>query len=201
MAGKCGHTFRIDPRVSPDPCNALTQGAAGLLVPRVDIAAEPGVKVTAPAAGDCPQTWSIGVDSSWVQTPSLNFSHPVTGGDRVWERISEVPTLTIPRAGTWEVNYDARGAVGNAATMRYLTAGIYKNGALIVGTEAMVVGSTGGVQATGGMSFLHEFNAGDTVELWAYRIGQDGTAVVISNPDGRTRLMLHWLGPIGDTPA
>ncbi|MER6632316.1 hypothetical protein ABT301_29550 [Streptomyces sp. NPDC000987] len=204
MAGKCGQTYRIDPRVSPDPCNALTQGPAGLSAPRVDIVADPGLKVTAPGAGDCPQTWRVGVDASWAQTPPLTFQQQVTGADHAWERIADVPTIAVPRAGIWEVDYSARGAVGNAGTTEYLTAGIFTNGALIPGSETMVAGATGtntGAQATGGMSFVHEFAAGDTVELWAYRIGQDGNAYILSNDDGRTSVMMHWLGPAGDTYA
>ncbi|MET8609814.1 hypothetical protein [Streptomyces misionensis] len=206
MAGSCGRAYRIDPRRDPAPCNALQDGPDGLLVPAVELQAQPGITVTPPAPGACPAVWEIGVDASWAQNGNLTFAHSLTGADRVWERVAEVPTLTIPRAGVWEVDYNARGAVSlPAATAgaEYVTAGVYKNGALIVGSESLVCGTAGagtGGQATGGLSFLHPFNAGDTVELWAYRIGQAGTASVVSNPDGRCRLMLHWLAPVGDAP-
>ncbi|MGW2951502.1 hypothetical protein [Streptomyces eurythermus] len=205
MAGACGRTYRIDPKLDPAPCNALTQGPAGLLVPEVELRAQPGVTVTAPPAGACPQAWQIGVDASWAQNATLTFSHSLTGADRVWERVTEVPTLTIPRAGVWEVDYNARVAVGVAAGggAMYVVVGIYKNGVLIVGSEAMAAGATGagnGVQSTGGLAFLHPFAAGDTVELWANRIGT-GAASVVSNPDGRVRIAAHWIGPTGDTPA
>lgn len=201
-----GTNSGVYPRLDPAACNALTQGPAGLLVPDVELQAQPGVTVTAPAAGACPQAWQIGVDASWAQNATLTFSHAMNGADRTWERVTEVPTLTIPRAGTWEVDYNARAAVGVAAGGvggMYVVVGIYKNGALIVGTEAMAAGITGagnGAQATGGVAFLHPFAAGDTVELWAYRIGT-GAASVVSNPDGRTRIAAHWLAPTGDTPS
>ncbi|MET9462427.1 hypothetical protein ABZY05_46770 [Streptomyces canus] len=207
MAGPCGRTYRIDPRLDPAPCNALQQGPAGLLVPETQLQAEPGIAMTAPAADSCPAVWQIGVDASWAQNATLNFSHALNGADRVYEQITEVPALTIPRAGVWEVDYNARGAVGMPAATAgamYVTAALYKNGAQIVGSEAMVVGIGGagnGSQATGGLSFLHSFAAGDVVTLWAYRIGQAGAASVVSNVDGRTRLSFHWLGPTGDTPA
>lgn len=198
--------YRIDPRLDPAACNAISQGAAGLLVPKVELQAQPGLTVTAPADGACPAVWEIGVDASWLQNGSLAFNHALTGADRVWERVSEVPTLTIPRDGVWEVDYNARAVASlpaAAAADLYVTAGIYKNGSLIVGTEALLAGVIGGgtgAQSTGGLAFFHPFDAGDTVELWAYRIGQAGTASVISNPDGRTRIMAHWLAPLGDTP-
>lgn len=145
------------------------------------------------------------VDGAWVQNASLTFNHALTGADRLWEKVSEVPALTIPRSGTWEMDYNARGAVSApSATAQYVMTGIYKNGALIVGTEALVIGTAGagsGGQATGGLSFLHPFNAGDTVELWAFRVGQAGVSSVVSNPDGRTRIMGHWIAPVGDGPS
>ncbi|KAA9379616.1 hypothetical protein F5972_08140 [Microbispora cellulosiformans] len=190
----------------PDPagCNALTETAAGLLVPEVLIEVDPGLAVTPPAAGDCPQVWRIGVDAAWVQNATLTFNHALTGADRVWEKVSEVPTLTIPRAGVWAMDYNARGAVSvPTAAAQYVMTGIYKNGALIVGTEALIVGiaAANGAQATGGLSFLHPFNAGDTVELWAFRVGQAGASAVVSNPDGRTRITGHWIAPVGDGPS
>ncbi|MET8746883.1 hypothetical protein [Streptomyces sp. NPDC004728] len=208
MAGTSGQVSLAASQVevSPDPCNALTNKPGGLFVPAVEIEAGPGLTVTAPASGGCPATWQIAVDASWAQTASLDFNHALNGADQAWERISEIPPLTIPRAGIWEVDYNVRGFVAlpaGTAASEYVSAGIYKNGALIVGTEGLAAGAYGAgitIQGTGGISFLHSFEAGDTMELWAHRIGQTGTAAVMSNPDGRTRLMAHWLAPAGDTP-
>ncbi|MGW6391218.1 hypothetical protein ACWFR1_12115 [Streptomyces sp. NPDC055103] len=199
--------YRSDPTVDPASCNSLTLTEAGLLAPAVKLQAQPGLTATAPAADACPQTWSIGVDASWTQNGVLTFTHSLTGADRAWEHITEVPTLTIPRAGVWEVDYNVRGVVGMPAATAgagYVVAGLYKNGGLIVGSQAMVVGIAGtgsAAQATGGLSFLHTFATGDTVQLWANRIGQASSASVVSNPDGRVRISLHWLAQTGDTPA
>lgn len=71
MAGACGRTYRIDPRLDPAACNALTQGPAGFLVPGTTVTGiAPGtavgtqrsvdVDVTPPAAGACPENWTVG---------------------------------------------------------------------------------------------------------------------------------------------
>ncbi|MDX3067814.1 hypothetical protein PV518_37610 [Streptomyces sp. ND04-05B] len=63
--------YRIDPKLDPAACNALTQTASGLLVPGTEVTGiAPGtavgtsrsvdVDVTAPAAGACPETWTVG---------------------------------------------------------------------------------------------------------------------------------------------
>ncbi|MFF0092679.1 hypothetical protein ACFYSF_22335 [Streptomyces canus] len=213
MAGACGRTYRIDPRLDPAACNALEETAAGLLVPEVLVQVDPGLTVTPPAAGDCPQVWRIGVDAAWVQNGTLNFLHSLTGALRAWETVPEVPLLTIPRAGVWEVNYQVRGvaslpAPGAAASDTGVVAGMYKNGALAPGTEAMVIYHSEGagdqgkqIQATGSRQFMHTFAAGDTVGLGAFRLGTFGAAAVVSNGDGRTYISAHWLAPEGDTPA
>jgi hypothetical protein len=215
MAGACGRTYRVDPRLDPAPCNALVPTASGLLVPSTVIGARPGISITAPAAGDCPQTWQVGIDASWAQSvwnPAPGGLHALTGADRVYEQVTEMTTITIPRAGVWEVDYQVRGVVflpANSASAMFVTAAIFKNGAITSGSEAMITGiSVGGgatpastAQNTGGQTYLDVFAAGDLVTLHAYRIGQSGTASVVSNADGRSRIMAHWLGPTGDTPA
>ncbi|WP_413808119.1 hypothetical protein [Streptomyces sp. OE57] len=207
MAGGCGRIYRVDPRLVESSCNALTQTAAGLLVPEVQLQAGPGITVTPPADGACPAVWQLAADGSWAQNSTLTFTHALDGADRVYEQVTEIPDLTIPRAGVWEVDYNARGAVAMPAATagaEYVTTALYKNGAAIVGSEALIIGTAGAGSAnnaTGGLSFLHFFAAGDVVTLWAYRIGQAGTASVISNADGRTRISMHWIGPTGDTPA
>ncbi|MFI7467431.1 hypothetical protein [Nonomuraea sp. NPDC049646] len=71
MAGACGRTYRIDPKVDPAACNALQQTASGLLVPGTEVTGiAPGaavgtersvdVDVMPPAAGACPQNWQVG---------------------------------------------------------------------------------------------------------------------------------------------
>ncbi|WP_405961290.1 hypothetical protein OG235_37150 [Streptomyces sp. NBC_00024] len=71
MAGACGRTYRIDPKLDPAACNGLTETASGLLVPRTEVTGiAPGtavgtersvdVDVTPPAAGACPENWTVG---------------------------------------------------------------------------------------------------------------------------------------------
>jgi len=208
-----GTAASIGPRPDPAPCNALTETASGLLVPEVLIEVAPGLTVTPPGAGDCPQVWRVGVDAAWVQTDTLNFAHTITGAVRAWEVVTEVPTLTIPRAGVWEVNYQMRGvavlpAPGLVNTATGVTGAMYKNGALVPGTESMVIFQSEAaldqgdqVQATGSRQFMQVFAAGDKVQLAACRLNVDGTSSVVSNADGRTSLTAHWVAPEGDTPA
>lgn len=99
-------------------------------------------------------------------------------------------------------------APGAAATDTGVVVGMYKNGALVPGTEAMVIyhseaaGDQGKqIQATGSRQFMHTFAAGDTVGLGAYRLGTSGSAAVVSNGDGRTYISAHWVAPEGDSPA
>jgi hypothetical protein len=150
------------------------------------------------------------VDGAWAQTAALAFTHPLDGADRVWEVVTALPAVTIPRAGVWEVNVQARGvaALPAAATAAGsgVTIGIYKNGALVPGTEALCVfqseaaGDQGDqVQATASRQFMHSFAAGDTVQLGAYRLSTTGTASIVSNGDGRTYITAHWVAPEGDT--
>ncbi|MEU2264930.1 hypothetical protein ABZ568_00450 [Streptomyces olindensis] len=116
------------------------------------------------------------VDGAWVQTGTLTFNRPLDGADRAWEVVTEVPAVTITRAGVWEVNVQARGVAALPAAAAGagsgVTIGVYKNGALIPGTEAMAVfqseaeGDQGDqVQASASRQFMHTFAAGDTVQL------------------------------------
>lgn len=93
--------YRIDRRIVNSSCNALQETTAGLLVPEVLIEAEPGIKVTPPADGACPAVWRVGVDAAWAQTGTLTFSRNLAGADRTYEQVTEVPAVTIPRAGVW----------------------------------------------------------------------------------------------------
>ncbi|WP_043627368.1 hypothetical protein [Nonomuraea candida] len=209
--GRPDDPITAEPVLSPETCNALRCTADGLLVPETGIEAGPGLRVTPPEEGDCPQVWRVDVNGAWTQTSAtLAFRHDLTSGAREWEILTEVPTLTIPRAGVWEVNFQVRGWVSLPAPVRAqatgVTAGMYKNGTLVNGTELMVVhisepsgGPGNHVQATGSRQFMHGFDAGDTIRLAARRTTTAGSAAVVSNLDGRTYLTAHWVAPAGDT--
>jgi hypothetical protein len=209
MAGTSAGQFAA--RLDPAACNALGQGAAGLLVPEVRINADPGLTITPPADSDCPQAWRIGVDGAWAQTPPIDFLHSLTGASRAWEVVTELPALTIPRAGVWEITYQVRGvaqlpAPGLANIDTGVVASLYRNGALVPGTEALVIYHNEAsldqgkqIQASACRQGMHQFAAGDTVRLAACRLATSGIASVVSNSDGRTSITAHWVAPEGDT--
>ncbi|MFF4900431.1 hypothetical protein [Streptomyces sp. NPDC001068] len=211
MAGACCGGSLM-PGIDPSPCNGLVRAAGGLLVPRTAIEVGPGLTLDAPAAGDCPQTWTLGVDGSWAQTTwGAGGSRTLSAADRVWEEVTEVAPLVAPRSGVWEVTYHVRGGVqlpANLAIAQYVVASLFRNGTLIGGSEVMVVGlsrgqasgSAAGAQNTGTASFMINLTAGDQITLHAYQIGQSGVSSVVSNQDGRTRVTARWTGPVGDTP-
>ncbi|TVT57824.1 hypothetical protein FNH05_06940 [Amycolatopsis rhizosphaerae] len=136
--------------------------------------------------------------SQWVQTDPVDFSHSITSADRAYEQISELPALTIPNPGVWQVSYSARTNIGNPASVSgaFLHTALFNNGALIPGSEALT-GKTynpgESSQDTIGQTFLYTFKAGDVVRLYGYRIGQPGFAAVLSNGDGRTGITAHWV--------
>jgi hypothetical protein len=135
----------------------------------------------------------------WVQTDSVTFNRALTGADNVYELVSDVPALTIPFPGVWEVSYSARTSISVPATYsaEYVHTALFNNGALIPGSEAVtgIYGSNQAAQNTTGQTFLYTFQAGDVVTLHTYRIGQAGAASILSNSDGRTRVMAHWVDP------
>ncbi|WP_145883406.1 MULTISPECIES: hypothetical protein [unclassified Streptomyces] len=138
---------------------------------------------------------------SWVQTGPLSFGHTLSGADGVFEQISEVPTLTIPYAGVWEIAYNAHGSLSlpaNGAVVLIRTA-LYNNGVIIAGSEAVsgIQSATGfGFQNTFGQTLLHTFAAQDQVALYAHRQGPAPAAASISSgSDGRTGVMAHWVSP------
>jgi len=148
-----------------------------------------------------PNTAAPQQGGSWVQTGPLSFTHPLTGADFVYEQISEVPTLTIPYAGVWEIAYNAHRNLAlpsNGAVLLIRTA-LYKNGVIIEGSEAVsgIQSASGfGFQTTTGQTLLHTFAAQDQVDLYAHRQGPVAAVGGISSgSDGRTGVMAHFVSP------
>lgn len=143
-------------------------------------------------------------DFTWVQTGPVTFYHSLTGADRVYERISEVPALTIPYPGVWEISYHARSQVdvANASATGWVHTALFSNGKLIPGSEALtgIQGNGPEHQTTVGQTLLHKFDAGDVVTLNAYRVGQAKTITISSNFDGRTGITAHLISPAVGTP-
>ncbi|KND39701.1 hypothetical protein [Streptomyces stelliscabiei] len=129
--------------------------------------------------------------STWLQTVPVDFNHPLSGADRADERISEVEELKILHPGVWEISYHARSYTGGAGEL--VRTALFKNGQLIPGTEALT-GGNAVMQTTAGQTILEKFDVNDVITLHAYRIGGGNTAV-LSNGDGRTGVMAHWVSP------
>ncbi|WP_336048107.1 hypothetical protein [Streptomyces sp. CA2R101] len=138
---------------------------------------------------------------SWVQTGPLTFTHALTGLDFDYEHISEVPTLTIPYAGVWEIAYNAHRnlALPSNGAVLLIRAALYNNGVIIEGSESVsgIQSATGfGFQSTAGQTLLHTFAAQDQVALYAHRQGPAAAVGGISSGgDGRTGIMAHFVSP------
>ncbi|WP_328475527.1 hypothetical protein OHS71_00130 [Streptomyces sp. NBC_00377] len=131
--------------------------------------------------------------STWLQTSPVDFTHNLTG-DRTDQLISEVEKLTIPHPGVWEISYHARSYTGGSASASALVrTALFKGTQLIAGTEAITGGNTV-MQTTAGQTILEKFDVNDVITLHAYRIGTTDAAV-LSNGDGRTGVMAHWVSP------
>ncbi|MFF3654872.1 hypothetical protein [Streptomyces olivochromogenes] len=220
MAGVCGRTYRVDPTLDPAPCNAFTQTAAGLLVPRTLVEAVPStpltptgpqrsvnIDVTAPAADDCPATWEIGarlaapfVSDVATTTDLLPLADdtygPVTGS-----------ALAIPAAGVWAVTMVARGVLsftGTAGT--FIVARIYNvtAAAAVPNTETFVTqvrqnvagaGQTTGDNDTSTMLTYLAVTGPVTLRMEAKTVFQLGTqptqASLVSDSNGRSALFAH----------
>lgn len=200
MAGGCGRMYRIDPRVDPDVCNALTQTAGGLLVPRAVVeGVAPGtavgdarsvdIDVTAPAPGACPETWTVGarltpVYGTVVPTAPLDLAPVATN---TW---ADIPgfRFTAPETGVYRVQADASGVVTWSAQSQFnrlITTRLTHNGAAVPGTTRAVLQAnfvlSGGVTQSGGIngsatiSALLRLDAGDVVQVQGRHAGEMGT--------------------------
>lgn len=116
MAGACCGSIRGVPRVDPAACNALSQTAAGLLVPGTELSGiAPGgavgtarsvdVDVTAPAAGACPETWTVGARLTPVSGEAFGADanlQAVASG--TW--VATGAQVLLPEAGTYALSAD-----------------------------------------------------------------------------------------------
>lgn len=149
------------------------------------------------------------VNGAWVQNGALTFSRTVTGTDRTYVQITEVPTLTANRTGVWDLRYFARvltAVPANTSGAQYLTVALFRNGVLIGGSESIsgvntAAGEGINKQAMVGQAFLIYLTEGDQITMHAYRIGQVGTASIHSTTDGRTRISMYWIAPPGDASS
>lgn len=121
MAGSCCGSVRVLPRLDPATCNALTQTASGLLVPRTAVQGiAPGtavsaersvdVDVQAPAAGACPETWTVGARLTPVSGQASGSVGLQGAPYDTWVAVTGAQ-VTLPEAGVYEVIADMQGGV------------------------------------------------------------------------------------------
>jgi hypothetical protein len=132
MAGKCcGGALVLRSgssaaTVDPAPCNALTEGGSGLLVPSVTVQGiAPGgavsaersvdVDVTAPAAGACPANWQVGARLTPVSGESFlpAIVDLVPAANDSWTNTGL--SVLLPEAGVYEVTATVRSSIARGA--------------------------------------------------------------------------------------
>ncbi|MDQ1018959.1 hypothetical protein [Streptomyces afghaniensis] len=171
MAGSCCGSTRVVPRLDPAPCNALPQAAAGLLAPHAEVAGiAPGgavsttrsvdVDVQAPAAGACPETWTVGARltpvSGEVFGADANLQTVASG---TW--VATSAQVVLPEAGTYalsadfysHINATTPWAVAINARLFNVTAG-----ALVPGSNRRI--QFGNINDPGGGTVMSLQNAG-----------------------------------------
>jgi hypothetical protein len=116
MAGSCCGSTRVVPRLDPAPCNALTQAAAGLLVPHAEVTGiAPGgavstdrsvdVDVQAPAAGACPEVWTVGARLTPVSGEAFGADADLQAvASGTW--VATSAQVVLPEAGTYALSAD-----------------------------------------------------------------------------------------------
>lgn len=215
MAGSCGQTLRIQPTVAPDACNALTQTATGLLVPSTVVegvsATAPApagtersvaVDVTAPAPGDCPQTWEVGArlaapSGAADLTANVNLD-PLASG--VWA--DTTLELVLPEAGTYMVSGKARAALSApSGSNGWVVTRIIRTDTLAVLDEAMVLlvantnaGGAIGHQATAPLIAPVTVAGPTTIRLQVQRTWQAivSTGAVLAGVSSGTTRLAYW---------
>jgi hypothetical protein len=184
------------PRLDPAACNALEQTASGLLVPRtvlsgiapggaVGTARSVDVDVTAPAAGACPEAWTVGARL----TPVSGQTTGVVGLDgtaaNTWVPVTGAQ-LTLPEAGVYEVIADVQGSIGWSVgvTNGIIDARVFDvtAGAAVPTTERRVIlftdtaaEGTNGIQANASAAALYQVAGPTTIRVEASRRVDAGT--------------------------
>lgn len=175
MAGKCcGGALVLRSSsaaaVDPAPCNALTESASGILVPSVALQGiAPGgavstersvdVDVTAPAAGACPQTWTVGARLTPVSGEALGADADLqAAASGTW--VATTAQVVLPEAGTYALTADLYSHI--AATTPWAVA---INARLFNVTAGALVGTNrriqfGNINDPGGGTVMSLQNAG-----------------------------------------
>ncbi|MFI1703049.1 hypothetical protein [Streptomyces griseoruber] len=201
MAGACGRTYRIDPRLDPATCNALTETASGLLVPRTLLQGiAPGgavstersvdVDVTAPAADACPHTWTVGARLTPVFGSRIaGMADLRTSGLGVQVTVPNSQVL-LPEAGVYRLtahlfglatwNFNGRHIASISAFWFNTATNALVNGSsrwVLLHDEPGTVNAATGLKSIGGNAVSEAFvtiTAPTTFEIHALRGTGDG---------------------------
>lgn len=226
-AGTAASPYRVAVNLDPAAGNLLTATDDGLLVDCDAVAAcvagqtpggltdfndSPGVNFTKTGTGTVVDPFQVTADliPVFAQNISETFTHPIVAADGVWEDVTEFDDVIVPMDGTYEITMTARGAATipgvTAAANTRVVAAIYRNGAIIPGTETMLSlvsqGAAGTaqpsmqVQASGTCTLVVALSAGDAIQLWAQKQAPTAgsTHTIVSATDGRSRISLRRIG-------
>jgi hypothetical protein len=161
-----GGTVTLD----PTGCNALQQTAGGLLVPHAEVAGiAPGGKVSAtrsvdvdvqaPAAGACPETWTVGARLTPVSGEAFGADADLQAvASGMW--VATTAQVVLPEAGTYSLSADLYSHI--AATTPWAVA---INARLFNVTAGTLVGTSrriqfGNINDPGGGTVMSLQNAG-----------------------------------------
>jgi hypothetical protein len=205
MAGNCCGSVRTVPRLDPAGCNALEQSAAGLLVPRTEVAGiAPGtavgtsrsvdVDVTAPAAAACPATWTVGARLTPVSGQTSGAVSLDAAAANVWVPVTSAQ-LVLPEAGVYELIADVQGSIawGAGVTNAIIDARLFDVTAgaaiplsarrIILFTDQNATG-TNGIQADASAAALYQVAGPTTIRVegsWRTDSGVTSQKVVWAN--------------------
>lgn len=166
--------------------------------------------IVAKAIGDTPAVDpELNVKAMTQQSAALTFAHTIAAATTVFEKITEVPDLTIQESGLYKITWQAFGqitmpaATGNSGTT---VAAIGKNAAVVSGTETLlsnlVTGNTVampalGTRATGSGESFQSLVSGDVISLYGMRVlgATPGTHTIESGTNGRSRIGVERIRP------
>lgn len=170
--------------------------------------------ILAKAVGDTPAVDpETNVKAMTLQSTALTFNHSIAAATGVFEKITEVPDLTIQETGLYKITWQAMGEVtlpGNqsgATPSATTVAAAYRNGAIIAGTETRLDSfllsaspavnlPAHGLYVTGSGETFLSLTANDTISLYAKKATNvASTHSVRSDGDGRTRISVERIRP------
>lgn len=136
------------------------------------------------------------------ETPSIGFSHALAAAANVYEKVDDLPDLVIVEPGTYLVSWTAGATAvipgSTAAVSTGTTVGIFRDAALVAGTETKLALVSQGLaaaaqpamqmQASGGGTMRMTIAAGQALSMHGKRSTIVGTNTFLSDADGRCRI-------------